>query len=213
MLTAPEQIGDPREPFELIVVEVTDQGQRRPTKVARLVPPGSRVALVELAAPRLAWFSNDKFVLSGFDGLARERKVVHAAQSWLCQIVVPSKQALFKVWTNHQAGMEVPRNRVLNTGANHAESSIAVSSVLHEQLGRHTMQALVARGNTTRLALLDCELAWMSDERFCLTGLQHHPESGQSPARLLKQGWFCELDIPAAPPALSERLLRKMSIR
>ena len=91
MLKAPEQIGDPREPFELIVVEVTDQRQRRPTKVARLVPPGSRVAAVELAAPRLAWFSNDKFVLSGFDGLARERKVVRAAQSSLCQIVVPSK--------------------------------------------------------------------------------------------------------------------------
>lgn len=67
MLPVAEQIGHPGRSLELVVVEVTDQGQRRPTKVARLIPPGTRVAVAELTAPKLAWFNNDKFVLSGED--------------------------------------------------------------------------------------------------------------------------------------------------
>lgn len=105
------------------------------------------------------------------------------------------------------------RHRVLNAGPNFTLSSIAASSVMHEQLGRHTTQALIKRATTTHLTLLDCDIAWMSEERFCLTGFQHYPESEQGPARLLKQGWFCEPDIPVALPAVLERLLRKMSLR
>ena len=213
MLSAAEQIGDPRHPFELVVVEVTDQGQRRPTKVARLIPPGSRVALAELAAPKLTWFNNDSFVLSGEDCLPWERKTMHASQSWLCQLDLPARDAHFKVWTSHQDGVEMSRHRVLNTGPNLTASSIVVSSVMHEKLGRHTTQASVKRTTTTHLTLLDCEIAWMSEERFCLTGFQHYPASGQAPARLLKQGWFCEPDVPVAIPAVSERLLRKISLR
>ncbi|TYQ19142.1 UNVERIFIED_ORG: hypothetical protein JN05_02335 [Zoogloea ramigera] len=213
MLPAAEQIGDPLHSLELVVVEVTDQGRRRPTKVARLVPPGSRVAVAELVSAKLAWFNTDKFVLSGEDCLAWERKTMHASQSWLCQFDVPSKEAVFKVWTSHQEGVEMSRHRVLNSGPNFTASSIGVSSMMHEQLGRHTTQALVRRATTTHLALLDCDIAWMSEERFCLTGFQHYPQSEQAPARLLRQGWFCEPDIPVLPAAVSERLLRKMSLR
>ena len=156
MLSDAEQIGNSRHPFELVVVEVTDQGQRRPTKVARLVPPGRRVAVAELAAPKLTWFNNGKFVLSGEDCLAWERKTMHASQSWLCQFDLPCKKALFKVWTSHQEGVEMSRHRVLNAGPNFTSSSIAASSVMHEQLGRHTTQALIERSATTHLTLLDC---------------------------------------------------------
>lgn len=213
MLSVAEQVGDPGHPFELVVVEVTDQGQRRPTKVARLVPPGSRVAVAELAAPKLAWFNNDKFVLSGEESLTWERKTMLASQSWLCRFDVTCKEALFKVWTSHQEGVEMSRHRVLNAGPNFNASGIAVNSVMHEQLGRHTTQALVKRTTITHLALLDCDIAWMSEERFCLTGFQHYPESGEAPERLLRQGWFCEPDVPIASPAISERLLRKLSLR
>ena len=213
MLPVAEQIGDPGYPLELAVVEVTDQGQRRPTRVARLIPPGTRVAVAEIVAPKLVWFNNDKFVLSGEDCLVRERRTMHASQSWLCQFDLLCKEALFKVWTSHQEGVEMSRHRVLNAGPNFTSSSIAVSSVMHEQLGRHTTQALIKRAATTHLTLLDCDIAWMSEERFCLTGFQHYPEGGQAPARLLKQGWFCEPDVPDAIPAIPERLLRKMSLR
>lgn len=213
MLPVAEQIGDPRRPLELVVVEVTDQGQRRPTKVARLIPPGTRIAVAELAAPKLAWFNNDKFVLSGEESLTWESKTMRVSQSWLCRFDLPSREAQFKVWTSHQEGVEMSRHRVLSTGPNLTASSIALSSTMHEQLGRHTTQASVSRKITTHLTLLDCDIAWMSEERFCLTGFQHYPESGQGPARLLKQGWFCEPDIPVALHAVSERLLRKMSLR
>lgn len=90
LLPAAEQIGDVHSPYELLMVEVTDQGRRRPTRVARLVPPGSRVAVAELVAPKLAWFKNDMLVLSGMDALARERATVHASQTWRCKLDVPS---------------------------------------------------------------------------------------------------------------------------
>ena len=213
MLPAAERVGDMPPPFELLIVEVTDQGRRRPTRVARLVPPGSRVAVAELVSPKLAWFKNDKFVLSGVECLARERSAVNASQSWLCQLALPSKEALFKVWTNHQEGVEVSRHRVLNGGPNVNGASMAVSSVLHEELGRHTTEALLKRGSKTDLALIDCEIEWMSEERFCLGGLQHYPASEQWPERLLKQGWLAEPDIVVPQPLLSDRLLRKMSLR
>lgn len=213
MLSVAEQIGDSGHSLELVVVEVTDQGQRRPTKVARLIPPGGRVAVSELAAPKLTWFRNDTFVLSGEESLTWDSKTMRASQSWLCRFDLPGCEAQFKVWTSHQEGVEMSRHRVLNTGPNLTASRIALSSVMHEQLGRHTMQASVRRTTTTHLTLLDCDIAWMSEERFCLTGFQHYPESGQGPARLLKQGWFCEPDIPVALHAVSERLLRKMSLR
>ena len=213
MLPVAERIGNTPPPFELLVVEVTDQGRRRPTRVARLVRPGSRVAVAELISPRLAWFRNDKFVLSGVECLSRQHATVNAAQSWLCQLALPSKNALFKTWTNHQEGVEISRHRVLSTGPTVTGTEISVSSVLQEDLGRHTTQALQKRDNKTHLALLDCEMEWMSEERFCLAGLQQYPASEQWPARLLKQGWLCEPDIVVAPLPPSERILRKMSLR
>lgn len=215
LLPAAEQVGDVHSPYELLVVEVTDQGRRRPMRVARLVPPGSRVAVAELVAPRLAWLRNDTFVLSGVDALARQGTTVHASQSWLCRFALPAKAVLFKVWTTHQEGVETPRRRLLSTGANLIGSTIDLASVLNAHLGRHTTQALVTRDSKPHLALLDCEIDWMSEERFCLGGLQHYPEGEQWPDRLLRQGWLCELDVtmPMTLPPGSERLRRKMSLR
>lgn len=200
MLPVAEQIGDGHAPFELLIVGVTDQGKRRPTRVVRLVPPGSRVAVAELVARKLSWCKNDKFALSGLDALTRERATVHASQTWLCQLAAPSGGAFFKVWASHQEGIEISRSRVLGTAPNHNASSIVVASVLHKQLGLRTMQALVTRDSRTHLALLDCELEWMAEERFCLGGLQLYPEGEHGAARLLRQGWLCEPHVPRDPP-------------
>lgn len=92
------------------------------------MPPGSRVAVAELVGPKLAWFKNDMFVLTGMDALARERATVHASQTWLCKLEMPSKGALFKICTTYQEGVETPRHRVLNTGANLHASGIVVNT-------------------------------------------------------------------------------------
>lgn len=82
-----------------------------------------------------------------------------ASQSWLWQFELSCKEALFKVWTSHQEGVEMSRHHVLNAGPNFTLSSIAASSVMHEQLGRHTTQALIKCATTTQLTLLDCDIA------------------------------------------------------
>lgn len=213
MLPVAQRIGDLPPPFELLVMNVTDQGRRRPMKVARLVPLGSRGAVAELLDPKLVLFRGGELVLSGAESLIKERSTITAAQTWVCKLALPGAHAMFKVWTNHDKGAEIPRGRVLNMAPNVREASTVVGTVLHESLGRHTIQALVGRGEITSLALIDAELEWMSEERFCLSGFQQYPESDEWPTRFLKQGWLCEHDVIVSHVPGQERLLRKMSQR
>jgi len=69
MLPEPSPIGETPAPFELVVMEVTDQGQRRPAKIARLVPPGTRRTVAELVAPKLVWLRGYTFILAGLEEL------------------------------------------------------------------------------------------------------------------------------------------------
>ena len=46
----PVRVGAAPAPFELLVVDVTDQGTRRPSKVARLYALGSKAIVAELAS-------------------------------------------------------------------------------------------------------------------------------------------------------------------
>lgn len=95
MLPAAEQIGDPLHPLELVVVEVTDQVQRRPTKMARLVPARSRIAVAELASPKLAWFNNDIHDrIVGSDTLCDSGAVPHAATAVLTDLSSPRRGLL-----------------------------------------------------------------------------------------------------------------------
>ena len=48
-LPEPVRVRGTPAPFELLVIEVTDQGKRRPSKVARLYAPGSKGIVAELA--------------------------------------------------------------------------------------------------------------------------------------------------------------------
>ena len=78
----------------MLVVEVIDQGKRRPTKIARLFPAGGRIAVAELVAPKLVWFKNLDFVLSG-------------TQSWLCKLQAPNYAVGFKARHTHKDGVEI----------------------------------------------------------------------------------------------------------
>jgi hypothetical protein len=61
------------------------------------------------------------------------------------------------------------------------------------------MRADLARKDDPRRSLastlLDVDLAWMSEERFALTGFELLPAYEKRPARLLRQSWLCEFNI------------------
>lgn len=71
----------------LVIMDVTDQGLRRPVKVARLTQPGRSGPYMELLDPHIVWANDGKFTLAGFERTTNaEGKVVEFAQSWLCAL-------------------------------------------------------------------------------------------------------------------------------
>ena len=71
----------------LVIMDVTDQGLRRPVKVARLTQPGRPGPYLELLDPHIVWANDGKFTLAGFERTTNaEGKVVEFAQSWLCAL-------------------------------------------------------------------------------------------------------------------------------
>lgn len=58
-------IGNTPALFEFLVQVLTDHGQRRPMKVARVYAPGTKGIVAELLGVRLVWFKGDEFVLAG----------------------------------------------------------------------------------------------------------------------------------------------------
>jgi hypothetical protein len=70
----------------LVIMDVTDQGLRRPVKLARLHAK-MRTAALELVEPHIIWANDGKFVLAGFERVRNEAgDLVDFAQSWLCEI-------------------------------------------------------------------------------------------------------------------------------
>ncbi len=71
----------------LLIMDVTDQGLRRPVKVARLMQPDKPLPNLELLDPHIVWANDGKFTLAGFERTTNaEGKVVEFAQSWLCAL-------------------------------------------------------------------------------------------------------------------------------
>lgn len=71
----------------LVIMDVTDQGLRRPVKVARLTQPNRPGPYMELLDPHIVWANDGKFTLAGFERATNaEGHVVEFAQSWLCAL-------------------------------------------------------------------------------------------------------------------------------
>lgn len=69
----------------LLVMDVSDQGLRRPAKVARLMQ--GRDVRYELCDVHLVWCSEGRFTLAGFERQTNgDGKAVDYAQSWLCAL-------------------------------------------------------------------------------------------------------------------------------
>lgn len=186
------------EPFELLVVEVTDQGKRRPSKVARLVPVGQRVAVVELLAPKLVWFAGWQFVLSGTEALASDRGILNVAQSWYCCLAAPENAIGFLARHTHDKGIELRHGAIFDRYCQKSKGQLAISCVHAQALGRHAVCADLfdpSAAAASSRSLLDVELQWMAEERFALTGLCEWQSSADRPPQLVRQGWLCEYDM------------------
>ena len=69
----------------LLILDVTDQGLRRPTKVARLIQ-GNDIRH-ELTDVHIVWCNDGRFTLAGFERHKNsDGKAVDYAQSWLCSL-------------------------------------------------------------------------------------------------------------------------------
>lgn len=195
LLPEVEAVGEAGMPYELLVQEVTDQGQRRPTKVARLYLPGTRQHLAELRGVRLVWLKSLSLVLSGFEVIADARHPMQAAQSWLCRLVQPDNLVGYRMRPMFQYGVALARRQFMDQLGSSSEGRLQVSDVHDPCLGRHTMMGQFHNRFATNGMLLDCELDWLGEERFQLSGLQQHAATTETPARLLRQGWLLEFDI------------------
>jgi hypothetical protein len=207
-LDQPVQIGESDEPLELLVLQVTDQGQRKPTKVARLIPSGQRRAIDELIMPRLFWLQGGRFVLSGAAQLRQTHGVKGYGQSWLCQLALPAAVNAFKVVPLYRYGEKIVRRELTDRHVTTLSGKLAVASVIDTALGRATVRADVGPKATTssygRSTLLDASLEWISTDGFELSGYEQVPTHGDRPAITLQQGWLCKPDWSlaehAAPP-------------
>lgn len=198
LLQEPAQIKSGIAPYELLVVDVTDQGQRRPSKVARLVSLGDRRAVAELVAPKLVWLEGWKLVLSGIERLQGRLGLKQVSQSWVCELVPPSFAIGFKITHTYVEGIQLPRRALRDTGK--TSGRIKVGDSLIKSLGRHTPLAELIHyepdGHKDSMAhLADCHLEWMSEDRFELGGLCIRAPFEDRPEHLLRDGWLCEFDI------------------
>jgi hypothetical protein len=179
----------------LLVTEVTDQGKRRPTKVARLYAPGSKAIVAELANIKLVWLKGFEFVLQGVDITAEECGPVHAAQSWMCKLDEPLHAVGYRMRGSYDRGVALPRRQVMDRPSYVSEGKLAAGEALNEHLNRHVPYAIFDNPYGSGAVLHDCELDWVGESTFQLSGFQHYEAYAELPPRLLRQAWIIEFDI------------------
>jgi hypothetical protein len=82
----------------LLVVDITEEGNRRPIKVARLYPLGQQRILAQLKLPDLVQLKGWKLVLSGIEELPGRRK--SKSRRWtnlVCELRPPENAVGFRV--------------------------------------------------------------------------------------------------------------------
>jgi hypothetical protein len=184
------------EPCELVVMDVTDQGQRRPVKVARLLRLGEHTPVGELVAPRVVHLRRSHFVLSGTE---RQRdtsgKLMGFAQSWLCQLAPPFDTAALEVSDMYRGGVAVDRAA---GDVYPRKGELAMGFERDGELGRITPLTRMLRedGSVDARQLLDTALEWVSGGRFMLSGYERTAGSAGKPPALLVQAWLGAFQLP-----------------
>jgi hypothetical protein len=179
-----------------MVVNVTDYGSRRPVKLARIHPIGEQRILAEIARPKLVWLKERGLILSGIEVLKEDKREVY--QTWVCDLMPPDFVKGFRVADTYQNGVARPRSALRDMVS--SNGNLIVSSQFERALNRHTMTAeLAAYGTPTGAPkrLIDCDIEFMSEERFELSGLHVIPPDEQRPEQILRDAWLCEFHIEA----------------
>lgn len=196
-LTSALPVVDGASLLELVVVEVTLDGNRRPSKVARLKPIGEPRILAQLLLPKLVKLQGWNLVLSGIEelreGPGRARGM---AQTWVCTLRVPGNAVGFRVKDTCQNGAPLPKSGIRD--ASGTRGNLVVSTDFVTPLHRHTLCAEVHHHQISTFPagrLVDCHIEWMSDETFELGGLRIWEAHGDRPQRLERAGWLCEVDV------------------
>lgn len=181
-------------PCQLMIVNVTDYTSRRPIKLARILPIGEQRILAEIAKPKLVWLKERSFILSGIEVLKETKREVH--QTWLCNLVAPDFAKGFRVADVYQSGVARPRSAIRDLGS--STGFLTVSSHFERALNRHTLTAELAGYETAIYGpkrLIDCDIEFMSEERFELSGLYVNPPFETRPEQILRDAWLCEFHI------------------
>ncbi len=202
LLDHPVPLWDGSEPCELLVLNVTDQGQRRPGKVARLYPLGAQRVIGELLAPKLVWFKSWQLVISGVETVVSDKGRRRVAQTWICRLAVPRGVTRFRAVHMFDYGVELERRMLADRFARNTSGRLVVDSMLSPIFGRSTTYGAIGErdgaADSMEFPLLECGLDWMSSDRFTLSGFELKQQCLESPLTLLQQGWICKFDLEQA---------------
>ncbi|QKY02827.1 hypothetical protein G3257_11620 [Janthinobacterium lividum] len=197
--------------LELVVVEVTLEGNRRPSKVARLQTIGTPRILAQLARPKLVRAQGWTLVLSGIEatrdesGHARE-----VAQTWVCKLFVPEKAVGFRVKELYRSGVALPKKLARESSG--SRGLLAVADDYSNVLQRHATCAELRSHQISTFPkgrLIDCHIEWMSEESFELGGLLLREAFESRPEQLERGGWLIDIDLKERELSKSEaRMLR-----
>jgi hypothetical protein len=210
VLAAPVPVVEGATMLEIVVVEITAPGNRRPIKVARLMPLGEQRILAQLLLPKLVKFVDWTMVLSGIEEVRDQYKQMRGvAQTWVCQLHVPANVVGFSIVNTNKQGVVLPRGALRDSYS--SRGKLAVSAEFANSLQRYTTCAeihgyQISTFPTARL--VDCYIEWMSDERFELGGLRVWEANADHAQRLERDGWLCELDVEQ--PQLSKAQYRML---
>lgn len=183
--------------LELLVVEVTLAGNRRPSKVARLQPIGEQRILAQLAVPKLVQLKGWVIVISGIEERKDEyRNVRGTAQTWVCKFYVPDNAVGWRAKEMYRGGFALPKSGVRENSGE--RGPLVVGGEHSNALQRHTTCAELLSYQVATFPqkrLIDCDLVWMSDSSFELGGLDVKAAFNERPEQLERGGWLCEIDI------------------
>lgn len=197
VLPSPLPVVDGASLLELVVVEITEEGNRRPIRVARLHPLGQPRILAQLKRPTLVQLRGWKLVLSGIEESRDDAGQVRGlAQTWLCELRPPSDAVGFRVKETYAYGVRLPRAALQQ--ATGTRGKLMVAGEYANVLQRHTTCAEVHGHQISTFAakrMIDCHIEFMGDASFGLGGLLVREARRNEPQRLVRDGWLCEFDV------------------
>lgn len=194
--------------LQLVVVEITEEGNRRPIKVARLLPLGEQRILAQLKLPALVQLKGWKMVLSGVQELRTQQSQIRGvAQTWVCELLPPENAVGFRVKETYVCGVRLPRAALHQ--ATGTRGKLMVAGEYSNALQRHTTCAEVHGHQISTFAakrIIECHIEFMGESSFALGGLRVREAWQDQPQLLERDGWLCEFDV-------EERQLTKAEYR